>query len=724
MIPRALVSSALLLALGLAAPASAGTAVALASDSGHLLTLLNFKADPNRRPKEHDRLVREAQAIALAPDGTVALGFEPGTGKLHAIQNDGSGWAIPAPAPRDMGWISTRSGRLLNLGGDGARLVDAVVAADVDVDSRNLDIDVADCAQWEQGSDAVCVGGGRELLRISPDAGVVDHLPGPGSGAFIEPGLDGNVVIADSNRIVLVDPHGNVPGLDVQVNAIDGINSDPRSALLLVQVGALRVQLRDLATLQLLRELTLTGEPVRQAALLRGGTGILVLRESSLDVLDMKGNPLGSVTSGGETMVVGWWSEPPDPLGIDAASQGSVDDVNSKLDARLDVAVSSRASQASVDQANAKLDATVSSRASQASMDQANARLDAAVSSRASQASVDALAGDVAGANARLDVAVSTRASQSSVDQANARLDATVSSRATQSSVDAMAGDLRQANAQLDVAVSSRASQASVDRANAQLDVAVSSRASQASVDRANAQLDASVSSRATQVSVDGVAGQVDGVSVGVDGVASQVDAVGTDVDTVAADVAAMHGLVDVAVSSRASQSSVDGVASRVTRIDGLVDAPVGSRATQDSVDALADRLDAAADDAAEAQARLLEAVTTASRRGIENALLSNVVEPMFLIPGGRDADPALDGATCPGLAPAGHAAVHPDGLFESVRCVTRRAIDAMAAIGEDTRSAERYFASGEAERGASSPHFRAAVDDYARALGSLSRGH
>jgi len=690
---RALVSAALLAGIG--APAVAGTAVAIISHDRTSLTLVSIPSDIDGRLSYQGREVRDPEAVALSPDGAVALAYEPGTRKLKAIRNDAERWETSCDPPSPRGWVGARSGRLLNFQDDGTVLVDVGVGAVVAAPAQADRIDLLDCASWGEGGDEYCLDIGGGVVRISPDGDVLP-LAGRFGGDAIEPGLDGHLVLISNDRIGVVDPADLQAGVAVGVPGTLGISSDPASGLLLVQIEPRRFQLRDLASLLLLREFGVTGDPVHEAALLHGGTGIIILRDDSAELLDLQGAHRRQLGSGGDEMMVRPWREPQGPLPVDAASQGSVDNVNSKLDARLDVAVSSRATQASIDQANAKLDATVSSRASQSSVDQANARLDATLSSRASQASVDALAGDLAGANARLDVAVSSRATQASVDQANAKLDASISSRASQSSVD-------QANAQLDVAVSSRASQASVDQANARLDVAVST--------------------RATQSSVDGVASDIDGVAGDVDGVASQVDAVGSDVDAAAADLASLRGLVDVGVSTRASQSSVDGMASRVTRIDGLMDASVASRATQDSLDALADRLEAASDDAAEAQAALLEALTLSSRRGIEGALLSNVVEPMFLIPGGADADPALDGATCPGLAPAGHAGVHVDGLFETVRCVTRRAIDAMAAIGEDTRTAERSFADGEAERLRARPAYRAAVDDYKRALEALSRG-
>ena len=86
------------------------------------------------------------------------------------------------------------------------------------------------------------------------------------------------------------------------------------------------------------------------------------------------------------------------------ATQASVDAIEGKLDASLDVAVSSRATQASVDAIEAKLDA----------------RLDATVSSRATQASVDAIEAKL---DARLDATVSSRATQASLDDHDENLD-------------------------------------------------------------------------------------------------------------------------------------------------------------------------------------------------------------------------------------------------------------------------------------------------------------
>lgn len=126
--------------------------------------------------------------------------------------------------------------------------------------------------------------------------------------------------------------------------------------------------------------------------------------------------------------------------------------------------------------------------------------LDAAVSSRASQGSVDGILDSL---NANLDTNISTRASQDSINVLGINLAGLANelvSRASQASVDDLAvtlGDLDVSN--VDVVVSSRASQASVDALRVtlenlavgdlditNLDVVVSTRASQSSVDGVN----------------------------------------------------------------------------------------------------------------------------------------------------------------------------------------------------------------------------------------------
>jgi len=149
----------------------------------------------------------------------------------------------------------------------------------------------------------------------------------------------------------------------------------------------------------------------------------------------------------------------------------------------LDVAVSTRASQASVDSLAAAVDAidlsnldeAVSSRASQSSVDAlASAvstldlsNLDAPVSTRATQTSVDALGGQLAQAEGELVSLIATRASQVAV---NALMTA-VNGTATQSSLDALATAVAAIDlSHLDVAVSTRASQADLDALTAGLE--------------------------------------------------------------------------------------------------------------------------------------------------------------------------------------------------------------------------------------------------------------
>jgi hypothetical protein len=307
------------------------------------------------------------------------------------------------------------------------------------------------------------------------------------------------------------------------------------------------------------------------------------------------------------------------------------------------------------------------------------------VASRASQSSLDALAGTVA-----------SRASQSSLDA----LATAVASKSSQSSVNALA-----------TAVAAKSSQSSVDA----LATAVAAKSSQSSVDA----LATAVAAKSSQSSVDAVAAAVAAKSS-----QTSVDAVADDVDGLATDVAA-----------RASQASVDAVTSRVadvqatanstnSRLDSRLDAAISTRASQASLDRLAadesDRADADASD----HELILASVSGGARQQIEASLAAGVVQPIFLVPAGPGGDPAALGLTCPGLPAAGAPEVDADGLFETVRCVTRRAIDDLRAIGEDVHRPEQDFARAEADRLASPPRYRDAVSEYSSAMQSLARGH
>jgi hypothetical protein len=140
-------------------------------------------------------------------------------------------------------------------------------------------------------------------------------------------------------------------------------------------------------------------------------------------------------------------------------------DSQNGVNGRLDVSVSTRASQSSVDNLNSRLTDQMSAarvtlqgvdalQVSAASISSAlSERLDARLSTRAAQTSVDALQTATEAINSRisdrLDAKLSTRASQAGVDalqttasnisaSVNDRLDARISTRASQAGVDAL----------------------------------------------------------------------------------------------------------------------------------------------------------------------------------------------------------------------------------------------------------------------------------------------
>jgi hypothetical protein len=207
--------------------------------------------------------------------------------------------------------------------------------------------------------------------------------------------------------------------------------------------------------------------------------------------------------------------------------------------------------------------------------------LDVAVSSRSSQESVDGIQASVAS----LETDISTRASQASVEGLGtsvAELIISIANRSSQASVDALAvtmGNLDVTN--LDAAVSTRASQSSVDALAATL----------GNLDTGN--LDASVSTRASQVSVNTRASQtsVDGLGTGIMWLTGTVTSRSsqTSVNDLATTLAGLDvsGL-DVDVSTRASQASVDTLSVLVGSHDtGNLDDAVSTRASQASLDNL-----------------------------------------------------------------------------------------------------------------------------------------
>lgn len=270
---------------------------------------------------------------------------------------------------------------------------------------------------------------------------------------------------------------------------------------------------------------------------------------------------------------------------------------------RLDAAVTTRASQASVDALGAPvqaadvrldhLDADVSSRASAAAVaalgdpaqadDPRFAALDAPVTSRASAAAVAAL-GDPAQSDdprlAFLDAAVTSRSSAAAVaalgaplqaaDVRVAHLDADVSSRATAAAVAALGDPVQTDDVRLDlldVAVSTRASAASVAAVAADVATLLARITGARSVLLDNlARLDVDVSSRASAVALAAIAGDTAALLADVAGLGAPAQAVA---------LAAVSALVDD-LETRLT-------AARAALLDNLVDldVPVSSVTTQ-----------------------------------------------------------------------------------------------------------------------------------------------
>ncbi|MDT8391779.1 MAG: hypothetical protein RRC34_14860, partial [Lentisphaeria bacterium] len=177
--------------------------------------------------------------------------------------------------------------------------------------------------------------------------------------------------------------------------------------------------------------------------------------------------------------------------------------------------------------------------------------VDVAVSSRATQLSVDGIVTEAAKIQDILD---DTSAMQPLVDVA-------VSSRASQLSVDGIVteaakiqdilDDTSAMQPLVDVAVSSRATQLSVDG------IVTEAAKIQDILDDTSAMqplVDVAVSSRATQLSVDGIVTEA------------------AKIQDILDDTSAMQPLVDVAVSSRATQLSVDGIVTEAAKIQDILD--------------------------------------------------------------------------------------------------------------------------------------------------------
>ena len=252
---------------------------------------------------------------------------------------------------------------------------------------------------------------------------------------------------------------------------------------------------------------------------------------------------------------------------------------------------------------------------------------DATVSSRATQASVDAIEGKL---DANLDTDVSSRASQTSADaiegKLDAGLDATVSSRATQTSIDVIEAKLDAIEGKLDSGIVSVLS-GEIDAIEGKLDVS----------------LDTTVSSRASQSSVDTLASSADAISIAVGAIEAKLDAIEGKLDSsIATALDTIEGKLDasldVAVSSRASQSSVDtlaatadAISSAVSAVEGKLDVSldttVSSRASQASLDTLTSTADAikTAVDIVEAKLDNLDLSDLAGLPGTADAIKTSI---------------------------------------------------------------------------------------------------
>jgi len=117
----------------------------------------------------------------------------------------------------------------------------------------------------------------------------------------------------------------------------------------------------------------------------------------------------------------------------------------------------------------------------------------------------------------------------------------------------------------------------------------------------------------------------------------------------------------------------------------------------------------------------ILRRLGVSGRNLVELALTGNKLPAVFAVPAGPGLDPAaLGDGTCTGLAGAGAPAVHPDGLFEVVRCIAAGNIALVDSLGYPTNAAQNHFDDGEDDLVDTPPDYRRAVKNYAEAVQAL----
>jgi hypothetical protein len=175
--------------------------------------------------------------------------------------------------------------------------------------------------------------------------------------------------------------------------------------------------------------------------------------------------------------------------------------------------------------------------------------------------------------------------------------------------------------------------------------------------------LDVAVSTRASQTSVDGLAAKLNGFDL---------------------------SKLDVPVSTRASQAGLDEIKTKIFSLNmSMLDAPVSSRASQSSLDSLAASLNLQG-------ASANEGFDLLTRVGVEQTLLSNGRLSVFLLPEANS------------------------GQLEYVRDIVRNAITQHKALGASVGRAEDFFTRGQTELG--KKNFQTAFDFFGRSYRQLVR--
>ncbi|MDB6054697.1 MAG: hypothetical protein JWN25_2220 [Verrucomicrobiales bacterium] len=305
--------------------------------------------------------------------------------------------------------------------------------------------------------------------------------------------------------------------------------------------------------------------------------------QGSVDTVQSSVNGVQSSVNGVQTSIGGVQTSVTGVQSTVNSVQTSLGTVQSAVNSKLDAAVSTRASQSSVDAIGTTVNNIFVTGASQSSINtlsnnvvsltgKVNSNLDTNILSRASQTTVNGL-------TTTLGSVSTTLAGVSATTSAD--LDTNLQSRASQTSLNTVSNNLAVATANigsLSNVVVTKASQASVDTVSSavtSVSGVVATKASQTSVDLANSSLSnlkGDVLSRATQTSVDSANSSLASAASVLTTKASQ-----TSVDTVSSAVTSVSGVV----ATKASQTSVDLANSSLSNLKG----DVLSRATQTSVD-------------------------------------------------------------------------------------------------------------------------------------------